>query len=179
MKKNWEDRSETDRVLIPLWQMTFDNGGGFWAFTAALDARQSYLRKPLIFGEMLLQSEVSTGMENRRYFVRIDPDTSDLIFSADSGGMVEECFRYRYDGGGTLPTAFVLSSWTDLVLSGADKGLIMGTDGYVQIGANVVLGPQQTAIADPSGGSTVDAEARTAIGSILTAMRTHGLIATT
>jgi len=41
-----------------------------------------------------------------------------------------------------------------------------------------VLDTQQSAISAPSGGGTVDAEARTAIGSILTALRNHGLIAT-
>lgn len=38
--------------------------------------------------------------------------------------------------------------------------------------------PRLSHIADPSGGSTVDAEARAAIGSILTALETFGLVAT-
>jgi hypothetical protein len=42
-----------------------------------------------------------------------------------------------------------------------------------------VLTSQQAAIAAPTGGATVDTQARTAIGSILTAMETHGLIAVT
>lgn len=37
---------------------------------------------------------------------------------------------------------------------------------------------QQSAISDPSGGATIDAEARTAIASILTALETLGLIDT-
>lgn len=37
---------------------------------------------------------------------------------------------------------------------------------------------QQSAIASPSGGATVDAEARAAVSSILTHLRTLGLIAT-
>jgi hypothetical protein len=41
-----------------------------------------------------------------------------------------------------------------------------------------VVTTRQAAITNPTGGATIDAEARTAIGSILTAMRTHGLIAT-
>ncbi|MEM9878011.1 MAG: DUF2793 domain-containing protein [Pseudomonadota bacterium] len=44
-------------------------------------------------------------------------------------------------------------------------------------GVQVISG-QQAAIADASGGSTVDAEARTAITAILTALQAHGLIAT-
>jgi hypothetical protein len=37
---------------------------------------------------------------------------------------------------------------------------------------------QQNSISDPSGGGTQDAQARSAIGSILTALRNLGLIAT-
>lgn len=44
-------------------------------------------------------------------------------------------------------------------------------------GIQVIAG-QQPAIASPTGGATTDAEARTAIDSILGALRTHGLIAT-
>ena len=39
-----------------------------------------------------------------------------------------------------------------------------------------VVGSQGSAIAAPTGGSTVDSEARTAIGLILAALRQHGLI---
>lgn len=41
-----------------------------------------------------------------------------------------------------------------------------------------VLGARKPAIAGPSGGTTVDAEARTGINQILAAMRAHGLIDT-
>jgi hypothetical protein len=40
-----------------------------------------------------------------------------------------------------------------------------------------VVGPREPAIAAPAAGTTIDAEARTAIGQILTALRQHGLIA--
>lgn len=40
-----------------------------------------------------------------------------------------------------------------------------------------VLGDQQSTIADPSGGATQDAEARTAIAAIIDALQAHGLIA--
>jgi hypothetical protein len=39
-----------------------------------------------------------------------------------------------------------------------------------------VVGPRGAAIAAPSGGSTVDVEARAAVGNILAALRGHGLI---
>jgi hypothetical protein len=45
-------------------------------------------------------------------------------------------------------------------------------------GATKVLGAQGAAVADASGGATVDAEARTAINALLARMRAHGAIAT-
>lgn len=41
-----------------------------------------------------------------------------------------------------------------------------------------VVGPRAAAITEPTGGATVDAEARTSIASILEALRTHGLLGT-
>ena len=51
------------------------------------------------------------------------------------------------------------------------------TTGYNQGGTQVV-GAQGAAVADASGGATIDAEARTAINTLLARLRTHGLIAT-
>lgn len=47
------------------------------------------------------------------------------------------------------------------------------------IGGVRIVGTQETAIADPAGGSVADAEARAAIAEILTALRNHGLISAT
>ncbi len=47
----------------------------------------------------------------------------------------------------------------------------------VLIDGNKVVGARAAAIADPSGGATVDSEARAAIGAVLAALRGHGLIA--
>jgi hypothetical protein len=49
-------------------------------------------------------------------------------------------------------------------------------DRLLLAGAQVV-GARQPAIATPSGGVTVDAESRSAVGAILVALRAHGLIA--
>lgn len=46
------------------------------------------------------------------------------------------------------------------------------------IGGVAVVGARGAAIASPAGGSTVDAESRTCLQSILSALRTHGLIET-
>lgn len=46
----------------------------------------------------------------------------------------------------------------------------------IEIGGNQVVGPRGAAITSPEAGSTIDAEARTAIMAILDALRAHGLI---
>lgn len=68
-----------------------------------------------------------------------------------------------------------------------DERTVTYRDGYWRIGelraSRVVidgidvLGPQRGAIAAPVGGAVVDVEARVAIGSVLAALRDHGLIA--
>lgn len=47
----------------------------------------------------------------------------------------------------------------------------------VTIGGVPVIGPRRPAIAAPGGGTTIDPQARDAIGAILGALRAHGLIA--
>lgn len=51
------------------------------------------------------------------------------------------------------------------------------SQGY-QVNSIQVVGAQGAAVSDASGGATVDAEARTAINTLLARLRTHGLIAT-
>lgn len=48
--------------------------------------------------------------------------------------------------------------------------------GKLFVEGDQVVGPRSAAIAEPAGGSTVDAEARVAITSVLAALRAHGLI---
>lgn len=58
---------------------------------------------------------------------------------------------------------------------GWELGVLRGSS--LVVGGKPVVGGQAQAIADPAGGVTVDAEARSAIGAILAALRQHGLIA--
>ena len=46
------------------------------------------------------------------------------------------------------------------------------------VGGQQVVGARAAAVANPAGGTTIDAQARSAIEAILGAMRGHGLIAT-
>ncbi len=63
-------------------------------------------------------------------------------------------------------------------IGGATKPrtLYLGTSLYV--GATKVVGAQGAAVADATGGATVDTEARAALNDLLAKLRTHGLIAT-
>lgn len=56
-----------------------------------------------------------------------------------------------------------------------EQGLVRGAT--LVIDGVAVVRAQRPAIADPTGGSTTDARARTAIGQVLEALRAHGLIA--
>lgn len=47
----------------------------------------------------------------------------------------------------------------------------------VKIGGVQVVGERQPAIAEPTGGTVIDVEARTALACVLAALHTHGLIA--
>jgi hypothetical protein len=59
---------------------------------------------------------------------------------------------------------------------GWELGMLRGSS--LMLDGQQVVGPRAAGIASPAGGTTVDAEARTAIDQILSAMRQHGLIAT-
>jgi hypothetical protein len=56
------------------------------------------------------------------------------------------------------------------------SGMIRASE--VAIGGLKVLGARTAAIADASGGATIDSQARSTIAQILAALRSHGLIAT-
>lgn len=83
-----------------------------------------------------------------------------------------------------------LSGTVDVAISRVSAGVLEVTNGTTgterdlrlrnlldQNGVQVVT-TQGAAVADASGGATIDAEARTAINTLLARLRTHGLIAT-
>jgi Protein of unknown function (DUF2793) len=68
-------------------------------------------------------------------------------------------------------TLFVRRTSSDWIIGAA-------TASTLSIGGQQVVGPRAVAISNPSGGSSIDAESRLAIGAILSALRSHGLIST-
>jgi len=68
--------------------------------------------------------------------------------------------------GSGLELAFRDGAWT--------SGSLRATE--VAIGGQKVLGVRQAPVADPLGGSVIDAEARLAVGQVLAVLREHGLI---
>jgi len=84
----------------------------------------------------------------------------------------EEGFSRSFDG---LAAVVRTNGSTSVYRNGAwEIGKLRGSE--VAIDGVKVVGAQQAAIAAPAGGSTVDAQARTAVAGILTALRAHGLI---
>lgn len=53
---------------------------------------------------------------------------------------------------------------------------IVGTSG-LRVNGTKVIGPQEATISDPTGGATIDSQARTAINTIIDRLQAHGLIA--
>jgi hypothetical protein len=68
------------------------------------------------------------------------------------------------------------SGLTMLSRNGAwETGIVRAQE--VRIGGEAVLRARQPPIAEPAGGSVVDIECRSAVASLLNALRCHGLIA--
>ncbi|MFW2829119.1 DUF2793 domain-containing protein [Sphingomonas sp. ID0503] len=68
---------------------------------------------------------------------------------------------------------------SDLPVRRTASGWIAGDLGgsSVSVGGQTVVGARGAAIGDPTGGTTIDAAARTAIAAVLQRLRAHGLIA--
>ena len=89
-----------------------------------------------------------------------------------SNDSAEEGFARSVEG----MTVHERTSGASAVFAGGawEVGILRGAS--LAIGGQQVVGARASAIAAPVGGSTVDAEARAAIGQVLSALRAHGLI---
>lgn len=112
------------------------------------------------------------------------PGACYIFGTAPSGawaGKAGQMASYSAGGWRFLPptdgqTVFVKSTGLRAEYRGGAWEFGVMRTGSVMIGGVEVVSTRSAAIAGPSGGSTVDSEARTAIGEILAALRHHGLI---
>jgi hypothetical protein len=90
-------------------------------------------------------------------------------------------------GNGTVTTVTVTGDANGIVISGSPYstsgsiGVTLGASLNVatsyKVAGTKVVGGQGAAVPDAAGGATIDAEARTAINTLLARMRAHGMIA--
>src|SRR4051812_8058086 len=80
-----------------------------------------------------------------------------------------ECALYNHQG------AYVLVKTGPGVEVNAPVNLVNGA--VYQIAGNQVVGPRGSSVTAPIGGTTVDAQARTAINDLISRLQAHGLIA--
>jgi hypothetical protein len=85
-------------------------------------------------------------------------------------------WRFIAPRDGMLAYVVSTSVWAVFRAGAWEVGSIRGDS--VVVGGEQVVGPRAAAIAAPTGGSTVDSQARAAVAGILSALRAHGLIAT-
>jgi hypothetical protein len=88
------------------------------------------------------------------------------------GGAADEGFARSRDG----MTAYVKTSGYTAAYRGGAWAIGTLSGSQVTVSGLKVLGARRPAIAAPTGGTTVDLEARATLGEILSAMREHGLI---
>lgn len=117
-----------------------------------------------VFDKVSIGETIMSGGSSTNDF-SIVADNKALVLGADGDAKI------YYDG-------------TDLVIKpnvvGAGEAKIDGNinaTGVIKVDGDQLLTVRQAAITDPSGGGTIDAEARTALIAVLDVLRTHGLIA--
>jgi len=139
----------------------------------------------------LVHLQESDAVTNAVTYVQRLAHVSTGTVAADFGVGIE--LQLEDDGGGLDIAALIEAVWDDatgggekgrLVLKAKDSGgereglRIEGSGAATEIGFfGVAAATQQAHIADPAGGATQDAEARTAINAILAALETYGLLA--
>jgi hypothetical protein len=114
-----------------------------------------------------------------------EPGSAWIVASSPHGDWAGHADKIALRSNGGWFFAQAQAGWRFHVLDRGDDVIFNGTtwtrdraraDGFYVDGQRVV-GARQASISGATGGPTVDAQARSAIASILSAMRAHGLIA--
>jgi hypothetical protein len=113
------------------------------------------------------------------------PGATWIVGAAPSGAWTGQAGRLAgwTEGGWRFVVPFEgMAVWVsqDAVIARFSAGVWISGDltGHrVMVDGVPVVGPQQAAVADPAGGTTIDAQARAALVAALAALRNHGLIA--
>ena len=105
------------------------------------------------------------------YFKDYSGSTSAMAIHVDTSGI---CYSARRNGTGQ---AIIVNNGATTNITLYSEGVIDAASAY-KVKGNQVVGARGTLVNDASGGATVDAEARTAINTLLARCRAHGLIAT-
>jgi len=109
------------------------------------------------------------------YIVAVSPSGAWVGHAGCLAGMTTAGWRFVAPIEGLA--AFMRSSGLTAVYRAGTWELGMLRGDRVEIGGQQVVGSQTSAIPEPTAGSVIDAEARTAVAAILSALRQHGLIA--
>lgn len=83
-------------------------------------------------------------------------------------------WRFAQGVGGMTVWQKSAGHWVFRTAAGWSSGELPATK--LVIGGDQVVGARQPAVPSPSGGTTIDAEARLSLDAVLVALRTHGLI---
>jgi hypothetical protein len=111
------------------------------------------------------------------YGIRFSTSTNDGYFDNHSGSAYGSDLHYRtgrlhifYSGTGA-------GTAVSEICRVSSAGINLASGKVLHVAGSQVVGARQAAIAAPDGGTNQDSEARVTIGAILSALRTHGLIA--
>lgn len=159
-----------------------DSGGKTWAFGDGAGDAAAGTWGVVCFSDTTTPAFTVTGAGAATFASSVSCaglTSTDTIFS--SNGTVQTIMSYGSTHG-TIGT----NSAHDLYLirGGSQKATLtasafnLSSGVALQINGIQIVGAQGAAVADASGGATVDAEARTAINTLLARMRAHGAIAT-
>jgi hypothetical protein len=152
--------------------------GPFRSFTAGA-ALGRFLRVKLTSGKLALAGATDRDLGTIEEAAFADGDLR-RVRLASSDGTVKMVAAASFSAGAVLYAA------ANGKVTGAVGGVVVGValeaatadNDIIEVFRTTLNLVEAAAIADPSGGATVDSQARTAIGSILTALRNAGLVAT-